>query len=134
MANIPRFTAQKLAGRCSELLLCGRNVFSSQVCYTRSRTRQYFENMYLLKKADNKFYVHNRSTCPLFKASLSHNNFTARLKWPNLWNGLSHSSLQANLLEFILFHGHGKRQRWDVKAAALDLAVFPQTRTRGGKA
>lgn len=32
LANIPRFTTQKLARRCSELLLCNRNVFSSKVC------------------------------------------------------------------------------------------------------
>lgn len=38
LANIPRFTTQKLAGKCSELLLYNRNVFSSKVCYIRNRT------------------------------------------------------------------------------------------------
>lgn len=51
-----------------------------------------------------------------------------------LCNGMLDSSPQENLLEFVLFKGPGKRERWDVKATALDLAVFPWTRIRGEKA
>lgn len=38
LANIRRFTTQKLARRCSELLLCNRNAFSSKVSCIRNRT------------------------------------------------------------------------------------------------
>lgn len=41
------------------------------------------------------------------------------------------SSPQKNLLEFILFKGPGKRERWDMKSTPLDLTGVPWTCIRG---